>query len=221
VNDAPRLLDLFCGAGGAAMGYHRAGFEVVGVDIVPQPRYPFESHQADALTFPLDGFNAVHASPPCQPFTIASAFHPGTKAAHDDLIDGVRRRLATTGAPTVIENVPGAPLRHDVLLCGEMFGLALHRHRYFEIGNALCLQPPHTRHRLKSAEHNCHVEPGYTRLVAGHFGHRRSAHAAMGVDWAMTRSELAQAVPPAYTELIGHQLAAHLRSRAARPERLQ
>ena len=113
-----RLLDLFCGAGGAAMGYHRAGFEVVGIDIAPQPNYPFEFVQADAMEFPLDGFDAIHASPPCQAYTaLATGKHPR-------LIEPMRERLASSGVPWVIENVVGAPLRQPVLLCGSMFGLS-------------------------------------------------------------------------------------------------
>lgn len=111
----PKLLDLFCGAGGAAMGYHRAGFEVVGVDIKPQPRYPFEFHQGDAMTWPLEGFDAIHASPPCQAYTVAqNATRNG--AAHPDLVAPVRERLQATGKPWVMENVVGAPLIHPIRL---------------------------------------------------------------------------------------------------------
>ena len=118
----PRLLDLFSGAGGAAVGYHRAGFDVVGVDIEPQPHYPFEFHQADAMTFPSSGFDAIHASPPCQAFSIAAKYK-GTAGRHKDLLTPTRTRLQAAGLPWVIENVPGAPMRADYLLCGCMFGL--------------------------------------------------------------------------------------------------
>ena len=113
----PRLLDLFSGAGGAAMGYHRAGFEVVGVDIKPQPHYPFEFHQADALTFPLDGFDAIHASPPCQAYSTMTR----KPSDHPDLYAPTRSRLVATGLPYVIENVIGAPYTHGFVLCGSMF----------------------------------------------------------------------------------------------------
>jgi hypothetical protein len=120
----PRLLDLFCGAGGAAVGYHRAGFDVVGVDINPQPRYPFEFHQADAMTFPLDGFDAIHASPPCQAYSHGTP--PDKRSNHPDLLDATRDRLNAAGLPWVIENVPRAPLRSPVILCGSQFDLTAH-----------------------------------------------------------------------------------------------
>ncbi len=205
----PVLLDLFCCAGGSAKGYQRAGFHVVGVDIEPQPDYcGDEFHQADALTFPLDGYDAIHASPTCQTFSIASAFHPGTKDNYPDLVTPIRERLYREArVPFVIENVAGAPIRQDVMLCGEMFGLRLHRHRYFETEGFLCMQPPHTKHRLRGAIHNCHIEDGYTRQVAGNFADLESARDAMGIDW-MDRAHLAEAIPPAYTEHIGRQLLA-------------
>ena len=112
----PRALDLFCCAGGAGMGLHRAGFEVVGVDIVPQPRYPFEFHQADALTYPLESFDFVWASPPCQVHSITASLHRHRVRKHLDLIAPVRARLAASGAPYVIENVMGAPLLNPIML---------------------------------------------------------------------------------------------------------
>ncbi len=133
----PRLLDLFCGAGGCSVGYHRAGFDVVGVDSKPQPRYPFEFHQADAMTFPLDGFAAIHASPPCQAYSTMTKMHK--KSDHPDLVAAMRELLIGSGTPYVIENVSGSPLRDPVMLCGTMFGLGvkvanaeLRRHRLFE-----------------------------------------------------------------------------------------
>ncbi len=129
----PRLLDLFCGAGGASAGYHRAGFEVVGVDIKPQPHYPFEFHQADALEFPLEGYDAYHASPPCQAYSVCTKQEQ--KKNYKKLIGSIRNRLIPTGKPFVIENVLGAKLdlRANILLCGTMFGLPIHRHRIFEM----------------------------------------------------------------------------------------
>ena len=113
------------------MGYYRAGFEVIGVDLQPQPRYPFEFHQADAMTYPLDGFDAIHASPPCQAYTVAqNATH--NRGAHPDLVAPVRGMLLATGRPFVIENVVGAPLVEPITLCGSMFGLHVKRHRLFE-----------------------------------------------------------------------------------------
>lgn len=217
-----RLLDLYCGAGGAAVGYHRAGFEVVGVDLNPQPNFPYEFIAGDALLTLMamieDGrvrdFDAIHASPPCQAFSLATAYH-GTQANHPDLIEPTRSLLSETGLPWVIENVPGAPIRKDVLLCGEMFGLRVHRHRYFECDGFPVTRPPHPRHRLKGAMHNCHIEEGHARLVAGNYSNHADASEAMGIDW-MTRKELAQAIPPAYTVWMGVRLRAHIAPGALR-----
>ncbi len=118
----PRLLDLFCGAGGCSVGYHRAGFDVVGVDINPQPNYPFEFHQADAMEFPLDGFDVIHASPPCQAYSVTRHIKC-TGNNHSDLVGAVRNKISEY--PHVIENVAGSPLmRGSVMLCGLMFGLS-------------------------------------------------------------------------------------------------
>jgi DNA (cytosine-5)-methyltransferase 1 len=206
----PRLLDLFCGAGGAAMGYARAGFEVFGVDIRPQPHYPFELHQADAMTYPLDGFDAIHASPPCQAYIRSGNVD---RARHPNLLPATRVRLVESGIPWVIENVPGAPMRADVVLCGSQFGLRVRRHRWFESSAAL------TPWFLACN----HSEP-----VAGVYGHphgagganpgmlpgdRETWSMAMGIDW-MTAPELADAIPPAYTEWIGRQLLAAIEEAA-------
>ena len=133
----PRLLDLFCGAGGAAMGYSRAGFEVVGVDINPQKNYPFEFRQADAMEFlddldGLEGYAAVHASPPCQAYSAGSRMRTGSAKVHPKLIEPIRDSLELLDISYVIENVVGAPLRRDFVLCGSMFDLPVRRHRIFE-----------------------------------------------------------------------------------------
>ena len=204
------LLDLCCKSGGASMGYHRAGFEVVGVDIEPQKHYPFKFIQGDALTFPLEGYDAYHASPPCQAFTMANyqARRDG-KAIHPNLIDPIRQRLIATGKPWVIENVIGAPLINPLLLCGTMFGLGVFRHRLFE-SNILILAPLHAPHKGK-------IGDGKYFSVAGGAGRWKSWgtvvrdvnkgsvlewREAMGIDW-MIRKGLTQAIPPAYTEYIG------------------
>ena len=132
----PTLLDLFCGGGGAGMGYHRAGWAVTGVDIEPQPHYPFQFIQADAMTFDLRGYDAIHASPPCQAFSSLKSMWNAKE--HANLIDATRERLRQNGTPYVIENVPGAPLTRLVVLCGTMFDLGtttaeLRRHRTFEV----------------------------------------------------------------------------------------
>jgi DNA (cytosine-5)-methyltransferase 1 len=196
-----RVLDLFCCAGGAGMGLHRAGFEVVGVDIRPQPRYPFEFHQADALTFPLDGFDFIWASPPCQAYSKTAALWRDRK--HPELVDEVRERLAANGVPYAIENVVGAPLRQPTMLCGTMFGLKVYRHRLFETSFFL-LAPPHKQH----TEGSTGAHRGYSRnnpmvCVAGHNFEREAGAQAMGIDWMTSRAQLAQAIPPAYSEFIG------------------
>ena len=211
----PRLLDLFCGAGGAGMGYHRAGFEVVGVDLNPQPHYPFEFHQADAIRYAAEHwreFDAVHASPPCQAHSRASS---RWDRAHLDLIPATRGFLEVAGLPYVIENVPGAPLRADFSLCGCMFDLpGLRRERWFETSwSGVVMRPPchHTGRTITVAGH-----PGgsSTRDGDSGFGSKAEWQRAMGIDW-MTADELAQAIPPAYTEHIGRQLIAALAERAA------
>ena len=201
----PVLLDLFCGAGGAAMGYHRAGFDIVGVDIEPQPHYPFKFVQADAMTYPLDGFDVIHASPPCQVFSIATQ---RTRGRHEDLLTPTRERLLEQAALWVIENVPGAPMRVDYRLCGCMFGLGrLRRERWFET----------SWHGFEMRPACYHPEPAITITTKGQpncTGYADEAIKAMGIDW-MTMRERGLAIPPAYCEYIGAQLLEHLTARAA------
>lgn len=198
------LLDLFCGAGGAAMGYARAGFDVVGVDIQPQPRYPFRFIQADALTFPLEGYDAIHASPPCQGYSRMSQCRPGLAATYPKLIERVRARLEASGVPWVIENVMGACIPDAIVLCGQSFGLPLYRHRQFA-SSGLLFAPPHLPHRIRASSAG-HWEPGTYWSISGHVAPLALAREAMGVDWRMTQHELAESIPPAYTEWIGRQL---------------
>lgn len=186
----PRLLDLFCGAGGAGMGYHRAGFEVVGVDLEPQPHYPFEFHEADALTFPIEGFDAVHASPPCPHYANVTKWR-GNPDDHPALIEPMREALLRSGLPFVIENVRTNALRSPIVLCGSMFELRIRRHRYFESNADLPWFMPACRHRS-------------TDLAFEHKAERAYAD-AMGCDW-MTAVEARQAIPPAYTEWVGQHL---------------
>ena len=202
----PKLLDLFCGAGGAAMGYHRAGFEVVGVDIKPQPHYPFEFHQADALAYPLDGFDAYHTSPPCQANTVLfpNELH-GKDYGHKDYIPETRAILNETGKPWVIENVPNADMNTVIILCGTMFGLKVFRHRLFE-SNIMLLQTPHQKHIHRTAgKGRTPKNDSDFWTITGHLGNLKGAGKAMGIDW-MTMPELTQAIPPAYTEYIGLRL---------------
>lgn len=196
------------------MGYHRAGFDVVGVDLRPQPRYPFEFHQADALTFPLDGFNAIHASPPCQHYS--RAVTRANRLRHPDLIAPIRERLRVGRVPYVIENVPRAPLIDPVLICGSSLGMPIQRHRLFESPVALLVPPCAHRawpRRYPPAWNRTtllrvlSISGGYTKSKAGQSRREWVAEcaAAMGIDW-MTSEELSESIPPAYTELIGLQL---------------
>lgn len=204
----PRLLDLFCGAGGCAMGYHRAGFDVVGVDIVPQPRYPFCFIQADAMTYPLSGFDVIHASPPCQTYSALARF---AKEGHKALVGPVREMLMASKKTYVIENVVGAPLIKPIVMCGSYFGLRVRRHRLFE--SNIKLRGTYCTHN-KQGQPLCVAGTGGKRINrrAGDNGGAcnypssiEEASHAMGIDW-MTRKEISQAIPPAYTEFIGKQL---------------
>lgn len=215
-----RLVDLFCKAGGAGRGYADAGFEVVGVDIEPQPRYPFEFIQADALTFPLDGFDAAHASPVCKLWSQVTRTSVDP-AVHPDQIAPIRDRLTEWGGAYVIENVPGAPLVDPILLCGSMFDLDVRRHRNFETNWPLANHYWPCRHgiwgRRFVAARSDRKRAGALSSVVTVAGHGNSGpggrvadwRKAMGIEW-MTRDELAQAIPPAYTEFIGRQLMAWL-----------
>ncbi|AEK09501.1 DNA methyltransferase [Mycobacterium phage LittleE] len=202
----PRLLDLFSGAGGAGMGYHRAGFDVVGVDIVLQPNYPFEFHQADALKFLLEHhheFDAFHASPPCQAWTNAQKIRGNE---HPDYVTATRSAFRLIGKPWVIENVPGAPLKNPIELCGCMFeGLKTYRSRLFERSFGGPVQPRHKDHTAKVTKMGRPPRPGEFMHVVGNFSGVAQAREAMGIDW-MTRDELRESIPPAYAEFIGKYL---------------
>lgn len=225
-----RLLDLFCCEGGAGTGYAQAGFDVVGVDIAPQPRYPFEFHQADAIEYLREHghkFDAIHASPPCQAYSITKHSHG---KEHPDLLEPTRAALIATGLPYIIENVVGAPLIDPVLLCGTMFNLSaidvdgeplvLQRHRMFESnvwlmsaggcshdGRQVAGVYGGGRHRNVSDRDSPSRRGGYTPL-----GSVRAE--LMDMPWA-TQHGLTQAIPPAYTEFLGRQLMDHLRQVAA------
>ena len=242
---APKLLDLFCCAGGAAMGYHRAGFEVFGVDIEPQPNYPFAFHQGDVIevlaalilgeaaeftrpdgtsvTLVLADFTLMHASPPCQLFSATANAHT---TEHVDLLTPTRPLLVEAGLPYIIENVERAPLIDPVMLCGTMFGLRapdvdgvelqMQRHRLFETSFPISLAPAPCAHdstpvggsykgarRRTPADRDAKRRGGYTPAL--------SVRAALlGIDWTLSEHELAQAIPPVYTEWLGREALAHL-----------
>lgn len=197
------------------MGIHRAGFEVTGIDLNPQPRYPFSFIQGDALEADLSAYDFVWASPPCQAHTSLKTMHNAKQ--HADLIPATRAKLEEWGGPWIMENVVGAPLRNPVTLCGTMFGLGipeaqLRRHRLFETNCGLILAP--------SCKHH-----GKTIGVYGG-GHGASLHraqkgqkcftanqerAAMGINW-MTVDQLSQAIPPAYSEYLGRQIIKQLQT---------
>ena len=222
-SDRPRLLDLFCGAGGAAVGYHRAGFDVVGVDIAPQPHYPFDYIQTSTdviLTHvelggpfveqygPID---VIHASPPCQGYTTMSNRHGSTAPL---FIDELRARLILIGLPYVIENVPGAKshMRSPITLHGGMFGLGVNRPRLFE-SNVLLLVPQARRVANAAAVYGRREDRRLLwRRTDGSELHAASlteAQEAMEMDWADWHGTK-EAIPPAYTEFLGGQLIDHL-----------
>ena len=214
----PLMVDFFCCAGGAGKGYHDAGFDLVGVDNRPQPNYPYEFVQADALTLMADvgfmrQFVAAHGSPPCGSRT-AGAARWGTQGNHPWLVPQTRELLTAWGGPFIVENVePAVPdLRGPVVLCGTMFGLGVFRHRAFELSHEVALLvPPHTPHRGRVGDGTFVTVTGSTggRSKRDGIQHGRKADwvRAMGIDW-MTVAEMSQAIPPAYTQFLGEALMA-------------
>lgn len=208
-----RLLDTFCKAGGAGMGYHRAGFEVVGIDIEPQPHYPFEFIQADALEYIGEHgaeFDAIHASPVCKGYTDASLVWLAQGREYPDQIGAVRELLRVTGKPYIVENVKNAPLIDPIALNGGLFGLNVHRVRYFETNWPLAFVLLPTM--IKPVKMGRPVKEGDIIQPVGHFSGVAYAQRVMGIDW-MDQEELSQAIPPAYTQFIGEQLVAYLETR--------
>jgi DNA (cytosine-5)-methyltransferase 1 len=218
----PLLLDLFCCQGGAAAGYHRAGLLVIGVDIEPQPRYPFTFVQADALDvlagWDLSRFAAIHASPPCQAFTTLSNRWRGQDSVADrrlDLLTPVRAILCGTAVPYVIENVQGAvrSMASTLMLHGGMFGMQVDRPRYFE-SNMLILAPTASRTPNPVGVYGAESSGKKVRLRTNGSWLMRAANVAeaqeaMGMPWA-DWDGCREAIPPAYTEHIGLQLIEHL-----------
>lgn len=208
----PLLLDAFCCQGGAAAGYEAAGFNVVGVDVSPQPRYPYRFIQAEAVAFIRERgseFDFIHASPPCQAYSDAQRLQGNT---HPDLIAPTRDALASTGRPWVIENVSGAvaELRAPVLLCGAMFGLKTYRHRYFETSTNWALaEPEHPAHLVPQAKMGRPIPPGHYGQFVGNFSGVAHARHVLGVPW-MNRDGIRECIPPAYTSWVGTQALAVL-----------
>ena len=200
----PRALDLFCGQGGASAGLYNAGFEVEGVDIEPQPRYPFKFHRADALQFPLESFDLIWASPPCQFGSEATPTEH--RAKHRNLIPAIRERLEASGIPYIIENVEGARshLRQPIKLCGSMFGLKTFRHRYFETKPFLTTLTPPCAHSFRPL---LVTTAGANSRRIGNFKSTKNAPEAYGIDW-MSADGLKEAMPPAYSEFLGRQMLA-------------
>lgn len=211
----PKLLDLFCCQGGASAGYIAAGFDVVGVDINPQPRYPFRFIQADALEYLADNaqhFDAIHASPPCQAYSLCQRIQGNE---HPDLIGPVRELIEQAYKPYIIENVVEArdELIDPVLLCGEMFGLRTYRHRLFETDFDL-VAPEHPAHPRPTTKMGRPVRDGENMHIVGNFAGVDLGREIMEMPWA-NRDGLREAIPPAYTEFIGAQLLEQLGERAA------
>ena len=222
----PVLLDLFCCAGGAGKGYHDAGFQVIGVDIDPQPNYPFKFFQADAVEFTEDFghlFDVIHASPPCQTFSRTKTLHDNE---HPDLIEPTRQALVASGKPFVIENVVGAPLIDPIKLSGQHFNmtaadvdgvpLKLVRHRLFESNIDLAVPDEfHANKQIQTAS-IYGAGGGWTPKHrdnpdrrGGYIPHTDVVKRLLGIDW-MTKHELSQSIPPKFTEFIGRQLLAHI-----------
>ena len=206
-----KLLDLYCGGGG--VGYYRAGFEVTGVDIEPQPRYPFKFHQANALEYLAahwHEFDIIHASPPCQKYSRITRIN--SKKDQPDLLQPTIDALIATGKPYIVENVEGAPMTNYLMLCGTMFGLKVIRHRLF-VTNPMILMSPMScnNHYARSCNGDRNGDQKHPEAkfitVTGSVSPIAKAKEAMGIDW-MNRYELTQAIPPAYTEWIGNQMKA-------------
>ncbi|GAA5615854.1 class I SAM-dependent methyltransferase [Streptomyces platensis] len=223
----PRVLAAFCGVGGDTAGYLAAGFHVTGVDLAPQPRYVGDAfHQGDAIEFiRVHGaeFDFIHAGPPCQfDCTLTAGTNAAKRSGYPDLLEPTRAALEATGRPYVIEQPPGRAskrMRVDVTLCGEMFGLAVLRHRNFELGHWTAPKPAHRPHRGRVAgmRHGVWYEGPYFQVYGegGGKGTVAEWQQAMGIDWTEVRKEIAEAIPPAYGQWLGTRFLSTLTGKAA------
>lgn len=208
-----KLLDLFCCCGGISEGFARNGFECTGVDINDNHNYRHEFIHSDVFKLPLEflqKFDVIHASPPCQHYSWASTKAKNRGKTYPDLVDRTRQLLLKTGKPFILENVIGAPLRKDIVLCGTMFGLRVIRHRLFEIHGFTVLQPLHDKHKEPWVDENGRKK-SYYASVAGHGGHGYSYvfenwKKDMAIEWVKEKTHLTQMIPPAYSEYISRFL---------------
>lgn len=215
-----RALDLFCGGGGVSRGLYLAGFSVVGVDIERQRHYPYPFKRANALDLDpsyLAGFDFIWASPPCQRWT-AGARQAGTNGNHPDLIEPTRQMLSTVDALTVIENIPNAPVRRDLILCGSMFGLRLIRHRAFELKGFWVKSPAHLPHALNYFTVTGSAGGYSSRHPGGIKGSTADWQEVMGIDW-LPNEVLVEAIPPVYSEYIGEAAIKRLGARRDFPQK--
>jgi DNA (cytosine-5)-methyltransferase 1 len=203
----PTLLDLYCCAGGAGFGYEQAGFDVTGVDIEPQPKHRGKFIQADAIQYLKEHghkYDVIHASPPCQAYSMASMQFRKAGKEYVDLIEATREELMKIGKPYIIENVPGSPLINPIELCGAMFGMRTYRHRLFE-SNIELEVPPHPKHIAPNAKMGRPVKEGEFIQYVGHFPGVKFVQEMTGLRW-LGQKELAQSIPPQYTKFIGEQI---------------
>lgn len=206
-----KLLDLYCCGGGAGYGYELAGFDVTGVDIQPQPKHRGTFVQADAITFLLENhahYDVIHASPPCQAYSMASMQFRKSGKKYVDLIEATRKALIEIGKPYVIENVPGSPLINPIELCGSMFGMRTYRHRLFE-SNINLVTPHHPEHVNPNAKMGRPVKSNEFIQYVGHFPGVKAVQEMTGLHW-LGQKELAQSIPPQYTKYIGEQIMQNL-----------
>ena len=207
-----KLLDLYCCGGGAGYGYELAGFDVTGVDIEPQPRHRGKVIVADAIEYLKEHYmeyDVVHASPPCQKYSKSSMQFRIAGKDYVDLISITRDELIKTGKPYIIENVPGSPLINPIQLCGSMFGMRTYRHRLFE-SNMPLLAPEHLPHVIKNAKMGRKAKDDENIQYVGHFPQIKEVQKMTGLDW-LGCYELAQSIPPQYTECLGRQVIDFLR----------